>query len=604
MSGFGSSLFASENYVGTRRGRSTMGDMGFEMFPEKYESTDMWEDPEQVEDDNRNTLKDFSPDNSRLFAHEEPRRRTYARDRLNLQDGGARTTTDPWANTEYDTSFHDSDPRGWAVEQPWKEYRRAAEAVLRRTDFKDDGDYSTTGGAVHPNSLYKQIRGAQDWVKARLKIFDTSLTGRAAGGVGVYDNVSKVYKSEYEDQSIMMDGSLNQTFEDPANRARATMRLSNMIGGGSKDLRDNTTTDHKVLVASYGKLFSQRGLINHENQMRLIEDDTRYSALEGMGVTSGVPAPVARLMSSAVVGKTAQAAARMANQQSADSPATTEKFHGGRYSEPEVANRGFRLTQEIVTLLGITENELKLLESKTGTNNKAANLAFADLYNMVEAVHAAPAHIKLQMRDELLLKSAGQGLTPSTGRTTQEQVIVNPKIVSFMDSMVRRGETPGTGNTRDSVADPENILKKGIQAPVLVYKSRGQDSDDIGMIARAAVVTSTTDSKKVVSYKNIALAAVSEAKNRDKSTVTQFFSGSSQFTYGAIPIPAKDVLATTMQAKIDNEFGENKSLTRHVGRVGDKRTGRHQDCDRVDEHFEVESSGRKNPKNNATTVFG
>jgi len=599
MASRSSGMFASEYYVGTRRGRSTLGDMGYEMFPEKYESTDIWEDPNQIHDDHRDTLKDFSPDNSRLFAHEEPRRRTYARDRLNLQDGGARTTTDPWANAEYDTSFHDKDPRGWAVEQPWQEYRRAAEAVMRRTDFKDDGDYSTTGGAIHPNSLYRQIRGAQDWVKSRLKIFDTSLTGRAAGGVGVYDNISQVYKSEYEDPSIMMDGSMNQTFEDPENRSRATMRLSNMIGGGSKALRANTTTDHKVLVAAYGKLLSQRGHINHENQLRLIEDDTRYSKLEGVGIV-GIPAPVARLMSSAVAGKTAAANSRAVMQQDVDSPATSEKFRGAKYDESVVNNRGLRLTQEIVTLLGITQNELKLLESKTGSNNKAADLAFANLYEMVEAVHAAPAHIKLQMRDELLLKSAGQGLLPSIGRTTQEQVIVNPKIISFMDSMVRKSESPGTGNTRDGVADSENNLGKARQMPVLIYKRRGQDSDDISTVARAALAPSTTDSARVASYKALAKSAMNETKNRDKGIVTQFFSKSGQFTYGQVVKPGRDLLEIAMSTEIDNEFGENKALTRHVGRFGDKHAGRYQMrediSDASKQRAEIENHGRKNPQ--------
>jgi hypothetical protein len=578
-------MYASENYVGTRRGRSTAGDMGYEMFPEKYESTDIWEDPEQLRDDRRDTLKDFGPDNGRMFAHEETRRRTYARDRLNLQDGGARTTTDPWSNEDFDTSFHDKDARGWNTEQPWAEYRRNVEAVLRRTDFKDDGDYSTTGGAIHPNSLYKQIRGAQDWVKARLKIFDTSLTTRHTGGVGVYDNVSNVFKSDYEDQSIMLDGSMNQTFEDPINRSRATMRLSNMIGGGSKDLRSNSTTDHKVLVASYGKLFSNRGLINHETQLRLIADDPRLSKLDS--IATGVPKPVVKLIAEKV---------RRSTQAAAESAAATETYKGAKYDETEQKNRGLRLTQEIVTLLGITENELKLLESKSMGNNRSAQQAFADLYHMVETVHAAPAHIKLQMRDELLLKSAGQGLIVGHNRTSQSQVVVNPKLVEFMEQQVRKSEQPGSAdeNTRMAIAD----LSKARQLQVLVYKG-APGSEDITKLARAGLHKVRTDSVKTANYKTLAQTAVQTAQNRNNATETQLWSASGTFVYGQTQKHENnDILTAAMSAEIDNQFGENKALSRHVGRFGDKHAGRYQLRETQDTtNSEIERhTHRKNPK--------
>jgi hypothetical protein len=600
MASRSSGLFGSEYYVGTRRGRADAFDMGFEMFPEKYEATEIWEDPDQLREDRRETLKDFTPDNSRLFAHEEPRRNTYAKDRLNLRDGGARVTTDPYANEDFDTSFHDKDPRGWNTEQPWDEYRRNMEAQLRRIDFKDDGDYSTTGGGIHPNTLYRQIRGAQNWVKDRLKIFETSYTNRHTGGVGVYPEVSKVFKSEYEDASHMMDGSMATTFEDPINRSRATMRLSNMIGGGSKSLRANTTTDHKVLVAAYGKLLGYRGHLNHETQLRLTEDDTRYSAVEGL--RTGVPAPVVKLMSSKVEGATAAAVARSAAQDQL-SPAAAERFRGMRYDESTQGNRNSILTREIMTLLGITENELKLLDSKASSNNKQAMHAIARLYEMAEAVHKAPAHMKLHMRDELLLRSAGQGLIPGAGREVQEAVVVNPKIIQFMDQMTRKTETPGISGVdaqrSNAIADPERRLIDR-STPVLVFKSRSRDTDDI-MVVQTSTETGHEMPTAIptASYKNLARSATREAKNREKAITTQIFSRSGQFVYGQTPTPAGDILAQAMDTEIDNEFGENKALTRHVGRFGDKHAGRYQQREYyTPTQAEVENPGRKNAKNN------
>jgi hypothetical protein len=599
MASRSSGNFNSEFYIGTRRGRFDGADMGFEMFPEKYEETKIYEDPDQLNEDRRETLKDFTPDNSRLFAYEEPRRVTYAHDALNLRDGGARTTTDPWANDEWDNSFHDKDPRGWNTEQPWQEYRRHLEAQLRMTDFKDDGDYSVTSGHVHPNTLYRTIRGAQDWVKSRLKIFETSLTNNHNGGVGVYANISNVFKSEYEDQSRMMDGSMNTTFEDPENRGRATMRLSNMVHGGSKALRVNSTTDHKVLVAAYGKLMRQRGLINHENQLRLLEDDTNWSKIEGN--SGGAPRNFVQLMSNLANGTTSAETARLLNQDNDAAPALNERFRGIRYDESEVSNRNYTLTRDIMSLLGITENELKLLESRANKNEKAAQHALANLYEMAETVHRQPAHIKLQIRDDLLLKSAGAGIIPSTGYNSRASVVVNPKLLSFMSSQTRTTKSQDQDLSEanwNADADSENVLDKAFsKLPLLVYKSSTRDSDEI-----AAMWTQTNHlqpgSKRAHSYHNLVMTATSVGRNRDNSDIDTWFDESGKFKYGKLKTHENDdVLTAAQHAEVDNEFGENRALTRHIGRIGTKHTSRyHQRDNVVREDMEIENVGRKTSK--------
>jgi len=597
MASRSSGNFNSEFYIGTRRGRFDGADMGFEMFPEKYEQTVIYEDPDQLNEDRRETLKDFTPDNSRLFAHEEPRRVTYARDALNLRDGGARTTTDPWSNDDFDNQFHDKDPRGWSTEQPWKEYRRHMENQLRTIDFKDDGDYSTTSGHVHPNTLYRTIRGAQEWVTARLKIFETSLTNNHNGGVGVYANVSNVFKSEYEDQSRMMDGSMNTTFEDPANRSRATMRLSNWVHGGSKALRANTTTDHKVLVAAYGKLMRQRGLINHENQLRLLEDDTNWSKIEGM--LGATPKPIVSLMSNLAAGRTADASGRLL-QQDQDAPVKSERFRGLRYDESEIHNRNNVVTRDIMSLLGITENELKLLESRSNSNDKSAQHSLANLYKMAEIVHRQPAHIKLQIRDELLLKSAGAGIRPGTGYEARTNVIVNPKILSFMAMQTRsnRAQDLDLGEVNWlAEADAEGRLDHALsKLPLLVYKSANQGDSVESMWTETNHVQ--PGSKRAHSYKNLGIGSTEIQKNRGSSSVTNWFDEAGRFNYGKLKThEGEDILVANQHVDIDNEFGENRSLTRHIGRVGTKHTSRyHMRDDTNREDMEIESLGRRNSR--------
>lgn len=548
----------------TRRGRALYGDISYDMFPGKYESTEMYEDPEEIYYDRRTTLRDRAPDNSRMFAYEEARRDNYSKDHLNLREG-ARVLTDPWSN--WDTSFHDKDPRGWSTEQPWAEYRRGLEAVLRRTDFKDDGDYSTTSGGIHPNTMYKQIRGAQNWVKSRLAIFDTSLTSMANGGVGVYDNISSVYKSEYDDPTVAMDGSLTLV-EDPTVRAKMTMRISNMIGGGSKELQANTTTDHKAKVAAYGKLYGQRGLINHENKLRLIEDDTAYSKLDSI---TGVPAALMRLMSD----KSTMAAGARKNKQALGEKIASQKEH--------TQDNKLLLTREIVTLLGITENELKLLNSKEQRNNKSAQQALAQIYDMVETVHRTPAHVKLQMRDELLIKSAGQGLTYGNNKTVQQQVVVNPKIITFMEYMTHKSEKPGTGNARESQA-----VVLGKETPVLVYRSASLE--DTQAIAQKTVAGLKLDSKKTISYGS--LLATEVVRNKHESHAAGEFMESGIASYG---INAKPTILNTGNADTDVDFGENKVFKRHGGKIGSKYLRNQESSGDFKEG--VENPGKKkNPK--------
>ena len=576
MASRSSSHFNTEMYQGSRRGRSMYGAMDFSMFPSKYESTDIVEDPNELSELWRDTLKDRSPDNSRLMAHEETRRNTFARDRLNLRDGGARTTTDPYKNESFDTQFRDKDPRGVETAQNWKEYRRHVENQLRMTDFKDDSDYSTTSGSIHPNTLYKAIRGSQNWLKARLKIFETALENRHTGGTGVYENISNVFKQEVEDTSVMVDGS-SIPLEDPVNRARLTTVLSNWVHGGSAALRANTTTDHKVKVASYGKLMRQRGLINHENQLRLVEDDTKRSIIEGISNKS--TSNLVKLMSNAVDGSTAMAVGRAVKQGTMDAPSEMERFKGMKYSDNTVDNRNNILTRDIMSLLGITESEVKFLESMQVSNTTQAQQSLANLYKMAEVVHRLPMHAKLQVRDELLLKASGAGLTPSTPggiKANREQVVVNPKIVQYMDLMVRKNKNPDEVKSlmELGVIDSEGKLKTWMSnAPLLVNKSAARDSENIISNRHDTDINhKKLESRKVHSYKTLNVEG-SFMDNRDESILDRIINevDNGIYTPGKNMGDTHDIRDNMNKSDIDNEFFENLTFNKHSGLIRDKR---------------------------------
>lgn len=617
-----SAMQSQELYLGSKRGRPIMNNMTWEQFPQKFESTSIIEDSpfEQLNDDRRNTLKDYSPESNTLFPYEAPRRNTYARSHINLRDGGIfGSTTDPWANSGqnggdgFDISFHDADPRGWSTEQPWKEYRRLAEVQYQNTDFKDDGDYSETSGAIHPNTLYKSIRGAQNWVKARLKIFSEEWESKQNGGVGIYPNISKVYRSDQENSSVLVDGEApSRTYDDPEVAQHHNVNISNVVHLGSKFFRENSTTDHLVKVAAYGKLYKQRGLLNHESQLRILEDDTPWSKIEGNKQT---PRNLVKMMASQIYSDnpnvspyTASEIGRILMQ---TDQVETGANQGISRDEMESYNRNKVLTKDIMALLGITANEIKYLESKSQKNNKTAQKALANIYQMATTVHSLPANEKLQIRNELILKSASTGLRPSSDlRKIQDSVVVNPKIIEFM--ALETGKTPNpngdvSANRDSALADPENKLNNSISnMPLFIYKS--QETSDITVPKWLSEGSSTAKdtTKKTANYKHLKKSAAQIEKNARLGMSTQL-PGESKNTpeYSNVPIGEYDYQENLRSTALDNIFGENRGLSRRIAPIGSKNMRKHMSSEyySLDKMNELGSndvngmSARKNGKN-------
>jgi hypothetical protein len=599
MASRSSDNFSREFYQGTVRGRAVSGDIGIEMFPEKYESSAglLVEDPWQVVTDQRETLMDFTPDNNTLLASDEPRRNTGATQRLNLRDHGAPGSgTAPWKSEDYDTQFHDADPRGYLTEIPWQEGRRIAEANARRKDFKNDADYSVTGGGIHPNTMFKNIRGAQNWVKSRLKIFDTSWLGRSNGGVGVYSDISDVFKSDREDSSVSTD-----VFNDPEVAQRITAKLSNILHEGSSALRADSTTDHRVKVSSYGKLYSQRGLIPHETQLRIVADDTPWSKIEkAQGV---VPKNVVKLMATVVE----QQQARKNKIAEKDSDKYTEN------KEEHLTNRNNMVTGDIIALLGITQNDIKQIEQLSEGNRKQAGLALAKIQDLVEVVHAMPIQERVAIRNELLTKGYGGGLRApdaSVTRKARDRVVVNPKLVRIISNSVR---TPGihgdvTGQKHNAEADPENKMKVADlkSVPVLVRASKMRGAEDItaDMFASSArVSTSKTMDTKTHKYTALRRKATAGSINRKDTRIgIDMYDADSMRQGKHMNVGDYEEYNNMARTEIDNNFGENKFKTRHGGTMMSSKANarRHQESDyfTYDEIGEAGHAGnRKNPKN-------
>lgn len=573
-----SDFYSDLYYETSRRGRSGYGDIGWEMFPQKTEITDIEEDPENVYYHNRTTLMDRTPENSRMFPEEQPRRNTHAKEKIELRMTGARTGTDAWKNDGFDIQHYDKDPRGWSTEQPWDEYKRQASAHIRRTDFKSDADYSVPESGIHPNTMYKNIRQTQNWFKDHFKNFDTGYTNRHTGGVGTYDNISDVFKSEHENSSVMIDGKRSE-FDDPVIHLNTTRILSNWVHGGSKALRNNTTSDHKVKVASYGKLLRQRGLIPMESQKRIVEDDTNWTKIGGM---SNDTRNLVKLMSSIVEGKTATETEREFRQKFGETPESTERYTNGKYQQNQNKNVNNILTKDIMSLLGITETEIKFLESKSLKNDKKAKQAIADLFKMTKYIHSLPVTEKRKIKQELILKAAGGGLkqaTPDGIRKNLDKSVINPKIIRTLKDVTKsRNMIFENMDNKNVITDPENKLKKILSDdPMYISKRKKYVMASTGHGTTGEAFAQS--SKKTHSYKNISKYDKNIMKNRESSATDNLF------------LTAKTIVNNTQKPKfneditgdlyknttIDNNFGENKYLNRFTGIKGTKRVGLNQE---------------------------
>jgi len=582
MAAGGESFYMTDNYVGTRRGRSRGADFGFEMFPDKYEATNLEEDPNQIEDSWRNTLMDLSPE-APTFAYEEPRRNTYSRDFINLRDGGARVNTLPAKNEDFDTQFHDKDPRGWSTEQPWDEYRRVMANKMSNIDFKDDGDYSVPSQGIHPNTMYKNIKGAFYWVKNRMKWFSTSKNAWHNGGTGKFKfhNPKAVGFTDIEDTSSMVD----LRYQEAEGRSHKTTQLSNIVHTGSKFLRANTTTDHEVKVAGYGQLYKQRGLINHETQLRLAANDIQLSKVEGLQAT---PTNVVALMASGA--RSGSAAERIRhNLQEAFGDAS--KYMS--VTEQSVSNRDRKLTNDVMSLLGFTPMEIKWVDGYRNVNKKHADLMQAQLIEMVELVHAMPAHMKLAMRDELLMSSMGKGLSPADPtqiRRARDNSIINPKVVQYMDLMVRSGAKPGNVEVarRMGWADPENKLD-GIFANGQLFTTRGRyvgESDNIANRQMADTEDEMLPGKRECKSANYAALARNTAdfqNNRVMGINMQELQDTVARMLGKNRRMGDTRGQMVGDTDHDNDFGENQYMTRHGGIIGSKYMRRHMEANDVGE---------------------
>jgi hypothetical protein len=296
------------------------------------------------------------------------------------------------------------------------------------------------------------------------------------------------------------------------------------------------------------------------------------SKIEGM---RAMPTNIVALMASGAREGTAAKNLRQSLQEAFGDPT---KYPG--VSEQQTKNRDRKLTNDIMSLLGFTNNEVKWTESLKTTNRGAAEHMQAQLIQLVEFVHALPAHAKLAMRDELMMTSLGKSLTPadpSKIRRARDNSIVNPKLVQYMDVMVRSTEKPGDPNTARQLgwADPENKLQ-GIFANGELFTTRGRfeaESNPIFNRQKADTQDEMLPGHRETRTKSYAALSRNDKRaerNRNAGINVQDLQDTMTRIMGQNLAPGDTRVPMLGDSTADNDFGENLFKDRRGGAMGSK----------------------------------
>lgn len=534
----------------TRRGRSTAGLMDYSMFPGKYELTDMDEDADSIYNDRRDTLRDRTPDTNSLFAADEPRRNTD-RTRLQMTEYGSRYRYDPFFHPDSDVnlSHTDKDPRGASGETNWAEFRRVAENKLRNIDLKPDRDPMQEADGIHPNELYAKIRATQNLLKMRWKNFRESFDGMSNGGVGTYDNVSGVYKSAINDSLTINDG------EDGPGSVEKTLvqrdfvdRLSNVLHLGGA-LRTDSTTDHRVNISSYGKLYANMGLQPVESALRSLEDDT-------------IMAPGRmreNLVKKQLVSTAAAEVKRVMEQMSGDE----SKF--ARSTESQGTNKNIVISN-ILNLMGFSDQEINTIyqatRSRDQTVRKQALYDAQNIMDMIETMEVLPID-RLKELQTVTMRSIMLPDTDLMATRSESVVTINPKILSAMETALNTVRSADPSRVNGSEIREAIAYEQQIVSTQPLYSRKSMAPSDVRDTRNLSSVTQAY--KKSTKAKNYGVIVPTRKYNAGYATAEWFRASVDARQRSRAPISASDVVAALNKASYSMAVGDNLSVRRGGG---------------------------------------
>lgn len=532
------------------------------MVARKYETTSMWEDKDQMERMRRETLSDFRNDQPSLES-DYARRDYQSTSRIKLRESGSRG--DNPEHPEIFIGFMDRDERGIMTDPDYKKFSQQSWGRKRLIEARmnNDDDLSVPSQGIRPEKMQYLLKHSYPEIAKRMKWFSTSKEALKPGmspvaRKGDSSDINKSYAEQERMDNALPDGTQF--------RRGNTIILSNDSNIGWWQ-----TTDHEFKVASYGKHYKQPGRQNLDKNRR----DTRY---EIEFATPRIQKPnkqMLALMSTAVNSRHKK---HKVGEGDMDFKTGKEGMQG---RSPVVA----KITELMREALADPKfgNSAQTIQGKTASLSPEQDV---QLREFVKTVHKMPAHAQIALREELE-QFVGRGRTPqpSDVHPDRNMVVINPKIIQFMDGLVRK-----SGPTRpvkfgarkdDDVAAADPTIQAEANGPTLngievfVPKTNTTQPNNKQRHETVARLKGTSLKGKVYKYDRPSLN-----QDRKSKADPEVYAGESDMNLEyAESQQAKDFTRNRRDTLDDNEFGENHAKTRLLAPMGNKYLMRNMDVD-------------------------
>lgn len=250
------------NYVhrGGQSGQS--GEIPISELLAKMEQTCMYENENQLDDHNRRTLKDRTPE-APTMASDLTRRDRHSAEILSIRHNMSRTAEEPF-HPDLNLSFTERDTRGIASEPNMRLLALQGGYRTKYKDFVNDNlsDMQSTGGTRSNETIIKDFRSTVSGAKKRWNWFATSRDGRANRS-----NMSSFSTNKRSDASKVIFNQPNLRVNEASQATRdAVTKISNALPIGSR-----STASHRFEIADYSQIRSTAPVIN--NDFRKIMDE-------------------------------------------------------------------------------------------------------------------------------------------------------------------------------------------------------------------------------------------------------------------------------------------------------------------------------------------
>lgn len=289
-----------------------IGEIPQHIIDRKYETTEIYEDVDQVDNFYRKVLRDDGPDPVNTFAYGNKRNNggydedeiAFAKKQgidlpattasrgalraniLNVRENGKRSTLEP-RHSEAFFELTGADPRGTTNLPNMRDIVRhsRARADNYRLSFKNDEDNSLHESARNPSKVSSDIKMAMQSSKQKLQIFEDSEVGWAANArnmIKTPGNQSTVDNVLRDDQHLDISGQ-----QIDQRRSNITLLSNTIPGGWSQE------ADHKIKVGKYNKVYSgySKAVDLYKNRTAVDTDNKVTKSKEGY-----VPVSVLKLM--------------------------------------------------------------------------------------------------------------------------------------------------------------------------------------------------------------------------------------------------------------------------------------------------------------------